>query len=310
VNTVSVSSNFPACYGSTVTLTADAQNVDYLWSTGETTQSIQVSTAGTYNVQVRNPQHLDCSVTSTDIQVSFLPQFDNTISISGNNPACYGDTVTLTANEQNNVSYLWSTGETTQSIDVTQAGNYSVTLTSTLNNNCSIASNDVQVDFYPQIDNSISYDSNTEILHANQDNAIYQWLDCNNNYAVIQRETQQDFSPSVSGNYAVDITMNSCTERSDCMNITLSGIADNLLNHQVKIYPNPVSDKLIIENKIPVSIEISDLNGRRVCIFKSDEPQNFTVDMSYFTKGVYILKLRGLSGIYKDKISVYKLIKK
>ena len=90
--------------------------------------------------------------------------------------------------------------------------------------------------------------------------------------------------------YAVDITTNSCTERLDCMNITLSVMSDNLLNYQVKIYHNPVSDKLIIENKIPVHIEISDLNGRRVCILNLKENQKIFLDMLGFSKGIYFVK--------------------
>lgn len=38
------------CQGETITLTAASQNNNYVWNTGETTQSIEVSTAGLYSV--------------------------------------------------------------------------------------------------------------------------------------------------------------------------------------------------------------------------------------------------------------------
>lgn len=41
-----------ACVGETITLDAENPGFDYLWSTGETTQTIQVNTAGTYTVSV------------------------------------------------------------------------------------------------------------------------------------------------------------------------------------------------------------------------------------------------------------------
>lgn len=50
------------------------------------------------------------------------------ITASGSTNLCAGDAVTLTANA--GTDYVWSTGDTTQSISVTAAGNYTVTVTS------------------------------------------------------------------------------------------------------------------------------------------------------------------------------------
>ena len=57
--------------------------------------------------------------------------------------ACEGDTVTLTANE--GVSYLWSTGETTQSISVNKQGYYSVTVVN--ENGCNLVSDPLFVKY-------------------------------------------------------------------------------------------------------------------------------------------------------------------
>jgi len=54
------------CEGSSLTLIASSGN-SYLWSTGETTQSIQVSSLGNYTVEVTNEQ--GCSATSPVISV-------------------------------------------------------------------------------------------------------------------------------------------------------------------------------------------------------------------------------------------------
>lgn len=50
------------------------------------------------------------------------------ISASGPLSICPGQSVVLTGNGQNNCSYLWSTGQTTSSITVTQPGSYGLTL--------------------------------------------------------------------------------------------------------------------------------------------------------------------------------------
>ena len=61
-----------------------------------------------------------------------------TATITGNTPLCAGSSITLTANPAGQ-SYLWSPGgQTTQTISVTSAGNYSVTVTDS--NNCSAQS--------------------------------------------------------------------------------------------------------------------------------------------------------------------------
>lgn len=67
-------------------------------------------------------------------------EFDTgaTITASGPTTLCQGDSVILTASSSQCVgpyTYLWSTGETTQSITVSQSGDYSVTINST--NSCS-----------------------------------------------------------------------------------------------------------------------------------------------------------------------------
>lgn len=56
----------------------------------------------------------------------------STINVSGDVEICEGDDIELTANYGD--SYLWNTGETTQSILVSEPGNYSVTVQ---NSNCS-----------------------------------------------------------------------------------------------------------------------------------------------------------------------------
>jgi gliding motility-associated-like protein len=60
------------CEGNSITLTADAGFPSYLWSSGETTQSIVVDTPGTYTVEVSQTQNgVTCSTTaSIDVKLS------------------------------------------------------------------------------------------------------------------------------------------------------------------------------------------------------------------------------------------------
>ncbi|MFN3939386.1 MAG: hypothetical protein ACK4IY_02285, partial [Chitinophagales bacterium] len=113
------------CEGGSVTLTAST-GASYLWSTGETTQSIVVTESGDYDVTVTNSY--GCSRTSVPTTVTVYPNPTPIIVPSGPTEFCEGGSVTLTASAA--ASYLWSNGATTQSITVSDAGCYTVTVTS------------------------------------------------------------------------------------------------------------------------------------------------------------------------------------
>lgn len=111
------------CEGESVTLTSNA-GAGYIWSNGETTQSINVSTSGSYTVQILNSEGCHSEVSSaTSVIVKALP-LTPTISAGGPTTFCDGESVTLTSSP--GTGYIWSNGETTQAISVFTAGNYSV----------------------------------------------------------------------------------------------------------------------------------------------------------------------------------------
>ena len=106
----------------------NAVNPTYLWSTGDTTQRITVYQPGIYSVIVTDGEtgcHNEGQATVQPIGFPLLyVETDNAFF-------CEGGQGTLTANTTVPApSYLWSTGETTQSIRVTEAGSYQVTVTS------------------------------------------------------------------------------------------------------------------------------------------------------------------------------------
>jgi hypothetical protein len=111
------------CPGQSTTLTASG-GTTYQWSNGATTASTVVSPSATttYVVTVTQP---GCGTDTDDVTVVVEP-FSPAIELSAAG-ICPGGSVTLSVNVPA-TSYLWSTGATTPTIDVSSPGVYSVTV--------------------------------------------------------------------------------------------------------------------------------------------------------------------------------------
>ena len=122
-NVITVNGYTEICEGSSVELIAD-EGVSYSWSTGETTQSIIVDQEGSYSVVIWDID--DCASMSDAVTISYITDESPVITVDGDVLFCEGEEVILTSSPGS--SYLWSNGEDTQSIVVTETGNYSVTI--------------------------------------------------------------------------------------------------------------------------------------------------------------------------------------
>jgi hypothetical protein len=147
VASISASGPTAICQGSSVTLTA-APATNYLWNNGATTQSITVSTVGSYFVNVGTGS---CSATSTPVFVSYNPVPLADITPSGPTTFCLGSQVTLNGPSGNGYTYLWSNGATTQGITSAVAGNFSVTVTNAFGCSASSSSQAVVVNPLPVV---------------------------------------------------------------------------------------------------------------------------------------------------------------
>ena len=97
----------------------------FLWSTGETTNSKLITQSGFYGVGAGNSA-LSCGVADTFWVELNKPSPTVNITTVGNNPFCVNTSIVL---ESDNVSgNTWSNNETTQSIVVTTPGLYTVTV--------------------------------------------------------------------------------------------------------------------------------------------------------------------------------------
>jgi len=118
------------CPGNSKVLDAGPGRNSYLWSTGETTQTITVTSTGTYSVTVDDH---GCML-SDEVVISYYTE--PVPNLGPDRAICPAQQQTITLSPAGTyVSYLWSTGETTPVINVNTPGSYSVTVTD--GNSCS-----------------------------------------------------------------------------------------------------------------------------------------------------------------------------
>jgi len=134
VPVIKTSAGLAFCKGITDTLSTTVAYAGYTWSTGATTSQITTAAKGNFYVTVKDANGCSGKSASVSIVVNALPT-KPTITA---NPTiltnlCPGSQAVLTSSAS--VKYAWTGGATTQSITVTQAGSYNVTITDA--NGCS-----------------------------------------------------------------------------------------------------------------------------------------------------------------------------
>ena len=115
------------CDGESTTLTIQPQGKSYLWSNGETSQSIVVNESGVYSATITTDT--DCKIDAEkEVNKNPIPTFQ----ILGERIIC-NNSITIYP-EKDFKFYQWSNGETSKSITIDKAGNYDLTVTD--NNGC------------------------------------------------------------------------------------------------------------------------------------------------------------------------------
>ena len=212
--TVNITPSGPTtfCSGGNFTLTA-SPGASHIWNTGATIPTINITQSGTYTVTVSNYQ--GCT-TSASIAVTVLQSPAPVVTTSGSTTFCSGGNVTLQA--PSGLSYLWSSGQTTQNISVNQSGSYTVVVTGA--NNCTAASVPIQVTVNNLPDATISASGNTTFCNGNSVNLS---VPASGSYLWSNGSTTQNINVTQSGAYSVVVTSaDNCTATSTITNVTVN----------------------------------------------------------------------------------------
>lgn len=131
------------------------------------------------------------------------------------------------------------------------------------------------------------------LMTANASPATYQWLRCNP-YQGLPGETNQSYTAGANGDYAVAVTQNGCTDTSNCHTVIGIGIDDYVKASNIILYPNPVSQKLVVENEKAfqhASIRVLTVAGQIMIEENNIFAKRITLDMSKLTSGIYFIEI-------------------
>jgi hypothetical protein len=199
--------------------------------------------------------------------------------------------------------YTWSTGETTQSIQVSTKGDFSVTVTdATLGCESTSETFSTLVNVNPVASFTLSgnMETGSAIAFSNASSGAASWL-----WNFGDGQTSTDENPSHAftdnGSFIVSLTATSdlgCQAIATKDLAVITGLEQWLSNQDLHVYPNPASDKVKIEMDLAEAgtPEISLMNAQGKPLF--NKQYGLTKDLfseeigiSSLSQGLYLVKV-------------------
>lgn len=315
----------------------------YLWSTGETTETIEVTSSGNYTVTVTNKYGCSDTASIAITQMNF-----DVSNISYCFEDCYFTfTPQVFSSTGTTFSYLWDFGNGLTSTDINpyfhfqNYGVNTVTLTITAVNGSETCSYTTIINVFNNCEDeickadaafkatgmSIQIDGSTEYLFEDNSSAgagfivNYAWT-IKSGGTVISTSTASDFTHVLAapGVYEVCLTITAMTPTGvQCMDTFCQTISvrerrtfpeDELGGIKMTISPNPSEglfnvelDKAIKSDEI-VSIKVYDLKGKEIISDTHVGDKNITIDLRKKPAGTYLLSISVGENNFSDKLII------
>lgn len=229
----------------------------YFWPTDGQTYS----NSGMYSVTLTNSEGCD-SLISLDLIIGGTTTSSETISACG--------------------SYVWSaTGLT-----YTNSGVYSTTLLSQ-----SGCDSTVTLDLTLNSASATLFQAGNILTSSNANGGTYEWINCTIGTPIVG-ETGQEFIATTNGDYAVVISLNGCSDTSNCATVVSADIDQHFLE-SLSLYPNPTDGKFTLdlgEFKDNATITLRDVRGRLLQSNDYTNVESIYMFIEYPT-GMYFLEI-------------------
>ncbi len=306
------------CYGETIRLEAPEGYVNYVWSAGEQTwegRIIQVSpeTTTVFYLEVTN-EHGGTGGTDFIVTVNELPEINCNDTL-----ICIGDQVTLVTLE-GYADYLWSTGDTGNSITVSPQVTTVYTILVTGENGCT---NQQEVNVF--VDNPFTEftASMTDIRPGDPVQFVVNSVNPVHSYFWDFGDGSDGRGANLIHYYYTEGTFDvslSVTSENQCSSVNLkedlinvnhnnSGLSTNQteLSRGIFLYPNPFRDEILIDSKDCHELEFIKLalftvTGNMVMDRAIVTQDIIPIDLSKLHPGPYIIRLTFKNYTFSQKL--------
>jgi trimeric autotransporter adhesin len=127
----------------------------------------------------------------------------------------------------------------------------------------------------------------------------YQWINCTTNTAIAGATTQT-FTATANGTYAAVVSNGTCSDTTNCVNITNVGIKENTIS-TISVHPNPTHDFVIVTmDDASAVVEVMDVQGKLVQTTQIKSGDQ--IDLGAYERGVYTLRIKTESGTSIERI--------
>nr|MBK9650651.1 PKD domain-containing protein [Bacteroidota bacterium] len=284
------------CIGDTITLNSGGGNSSYLWNTGATSQSINVSTPGTYYVSVSDGV---CNVNDT-ITVATQTCAAVAANFTCNDSLfCEKQCIDFTDISQNNpVTWQWSFSGASPSSSTDQNpsgvcyniyGSFDVTLIACNQFSCDTITKNNFITSYITPFDSIWFANDTLFALPAYS---YQWFEVG--AGLIANATQNFYVPLTLGNYyCITKDTDGCESTSNV--ILYTSFFENE-NSEIAnaIWPNPASEILFVNPELVKSknimFEIYDMQGR-IILQQMLRGNNNSINIAHLSCSVYSYRI-------------------
>lgn len=267
--------------------------------------TFNTSVAGTYYAESRNSTTNCRSSSRTPVTLIINPvPATPVIAASGPLSFCQGGTVMLTSSAASGNQWYRDgasiNGETGQTINIAQSGNYTVKTTGAgCTSNASVITTILVNPVPPQP----VITQNGNLLQSSSPSGNQWYL----NGVAIANATSSTFTPAVTGLYTVMVTINGCQSPiSQGVNYVTTAINSPALEAKLMIAPNPVRDQLEIRYSgiAVLRVQLLDISGK-VLKDNSRITGHYRIDMKTYPAGSYIIRVMNeKTGEYVQRIIV------